>query len=263
MPLALTPRWIALINLTALAATLAMNFLANALPINGLNTGEVSALYPNLFVPAGLTFSIWGLIYLLLLLFVLYPWRRMAAGDARGGELLQAIGPWFAIGCLANMSWIWAWHHQAVLISLLFMLVLLVSLVALYLRLQVSRRLVRPAEKLAMQVPVSIYLGWICIATIANVTALLVSFGWRGGGLGEVFWAGTMIAAGGALGLLFLRWRGDLLFTATLCWAFLGIVFRRMAEGGRWDPVGLCALAFMVLLAIAAGLRARRDLRGA
>lgn len=261
MPQALNPRWITLINLTALSAMISVNFLANALPINGLNTGEVSARYPNLFVPAGLTFSIWGLIYLLLLLFVLYPWRRMAAGDARGAELLQSIGPWFAIGCLANMGWIWAWHHLALPLSLVFMLVLLVSLIALYLRLQVSRRLVRPAEKLAMQIPVSIYLGWICIASIANVTALLVASGWKGGPPGEVFWAGLMIAAGGVLGMVFLRWRGDLLFTATLCWAFLGIVSRRMAEGGRWDPVGLCALFFLLLLVAAAGMRAWRDLR--
>jgi translocator protein len=259
MAVSSTQRLPALLNLIGLAGVLTMNILANALPLNGVNTGEISARYPNLFVPAGLTFSIWGLIYLLLVLFVLYPLRAMIRDDRRGEEILRATGPWFLITCLANMSWIWTWHHGAPGLSLIFMVILLVALVALYLRLQVSRRLVRPLEKLAIQAPVSIYLGWICVATIANVTAVLVNAGWQGGAIGEAGWAILMIVVAGSIGGIFLYRRGDLLFSATLCWALLGILLRRQDEGGRWDTVGLTAALVLVLLVVAAGLRARKD----
>ena len=105
------------------AGVIAVNGAANALPINGLTTGAVSDLYPNLFTPAGFAFSIWGLIYSGLLAFLI---RTLTTSDT---ELVDKLFPWFAMNSLANMAWIFAWHHLQVVTSLVLMLVLLVSLI--------------------------------------------------------------------------------------------------------------------------------------
>lgn len=173
---------LALINLLGLTGVLVVNTLANTLPINGITTGELSAEYPNLFVPAGITFAIWGVIYLALVGFSVYSVTiRLQKGAAANGrtDFLGVIGPWFFISCLANMTWIIAWHHRMIWISEFLMLILLTSLIAIYIRLYIGR-VVRPAEKIWVHLPFSIYLGWITVATVANITALLVHLGWSG-----------------------------------------------------------------------------------
>ncbi|MBK7344145.1 MAG: tryptophan-rich sensory protein [Saprospiraceae bacterium] len=178
---------LALINLLGLTGVLVVNTFANTLPINGITTGELSAEYPNLFVPAGITFAIWGVIYLALVGFSVYSvtmaFQKGAAAKGRT-DFLGVIGPWFFISCLANMTWIIAWHHRMIWISVFLMLILLTSLIAIYTRLYIGR-VVRPAEKIWVHLPFSIYLGWITVATVANITALLVHLGWSGAPLSE------------------------------------------------------------------------------
>ena len=120
-------RALAILNLTGFILVILMNGLANGLPINGKTTGELSAQYPNLFVPAGFTFSIWGLIYLLLLLFVIRQIRE-AYGRPEQENVVQKIGVWFFISCLANAGWILAWHHELVFLSVPIMTVLFITL---------------------------------------------------------------------------------------------------------------------------------------
>ena len=156
---------------------IAVNGAANALPINGLTTGAVSDLYPNLFTPAGFAFSIWGLIYFGLLVFLI---RILRTSDT---ALVRKLFPWFAINCLANMAWIFAWHHLQVVTSLALMLVLLTSLVKLTEQL---RSYTRASKEIRFFNAVfEVYLGWITVATVANFTALLVAFNWNTLGMGE------------------------------------------------------------------------------
>jgi hypothetical protein len=209
--------------------TVAVNALANVLPINNITTGALSDLYPNLFVPAGLTFAIWGLIYVLLGIFVIYPLIPSVRRDPQKVDFVQKIGPLFFISCLANIGWIFAWHYQILPLSLIFMLILLGCLLFIYLRLNVGKSETTRAERYFAHLPFSVYLGWITIATIANVTALLVNINWNTWGLGEQFWAVAVIIVGIAIALSMLFTRKDIYYSLVVDWALLGILLKRLS----------------------------------
>lgn len=250
-PAILIPRVV--INGLALAGVILVNYLANALPVNGLTTGEVAGRHPHLFVPAAYAFSIWGLIYLLLAGFVGYQIWSLATGDPRGHRVVRLTGGLFVISCLANMGWILAWHHEAFWLSVALMFTLLTSLVALYLRLEVSTRMVRPRERICVEWPVSVYLGWICVASIANVATALAASGWEGGALGAAFWGPLMVLAGCAIGVFVLRWRGDIVLAAAIVWALVALMVRHWGLGGDASRAMVAATAGgMVVVAFSA-----------
>ncbi len=235
---------LALINLVGLTGVLILNTLANALPINGVTTGQLSDEYPNLFVPAGMTFAIWGVIYLFLIGFSIYSLAVafQKGSSAKGkADFLGLIGPWFFISCLANATWILAWHHRMVGLALILMLVLLTSLIAIYTRLYIGR-VVRPAEKIWVHLTFSIYLGWITVATVANITAWLVDLGWSGAPLSEVSWAAIMVAIAAALGMRLVRTRRDIGYGLVIIWALFGILVKRNSlDVEPWTLVPLTA----------------------
>ncbi len=220
---------LSILNLLGFLGTVVVNALAVILPINNITTGELSDLYPNLFVPAGLTFAIWGLIYVLLGIFVIYPLIPSVRRDAQKIDFVQRIGPLFFISCLANIGWIFAWHYQVLPLSLVLMLVLLGCLLAIYLRLNVGKSEAPKAKKYLVHLPFSVYLGWITIATIANVTALMVDINWNAGGLGEQFWAVAVIIVGIAIALSILFTRKDIFYCLVVDWAILGILLKRLS----------------------------------
>jgi len=220
---------LSILNLLGFLGTVAVNALANVLPINNITTGALSDLYPNLFVPAGLTFAIWGLIYVLLGIFVIYPLIPSVRRDPQKVDFVQKIGPLFFISCLANIGWIFAWHYQILPLSLIFMLILLGCLLFIYLRLNVGKSETTRAERYFAHLPFSVYLGWITIATIANVTALLVNINWNTWGLSEQFWAVAVIIVGIAIALSMLFTRKDIYYSLVVDWALLGILLKRLS----------------------------------
>lgn len=254
----------AVLNVLGFTATVVMNGLANALPLNGKGTGEISDAYPNLFVPAGLTFSIWGLIYLLLAALVTFQVASALRGVG-GRAALDRVGPWFGVSCVANSLWIVAWHWQHVGLALLLMLLLLGSLIAMYLRLGIGRAEKPWTRRVLVELPVSVYLGWITVATIANVTALLVDVGLGELAPGPVFWTVVMMLAAVLIAARVLFKRADLAFAAVVLWALLGIFIKRRALAlPTDDAVELAAVAGMLLLALAGAvqlLHARREHR--
>jgi hypothetical protein len=240
---------LSILNLVGFLATIVVNALANILPINGVTTGEVSGLYPNLFVPEGRTFAIWGLIYVLLGIFLVYPLIPSVRRDPQKVEFVQRIGPLFFVSCLANIGWIFAWHCQVVPLSLLFMLILLGCLLAIYLRLKVGKSEAPKAERYFVHLPFSVYLGWITIATIANVTALMVDINWNTLGLGEQFWAVAVIIVGIAIALSVLFTRKDAYYSLVVDWALLGILLKRLSDTTAADQsVVVVTIAGMVLI---------------
>jgi hypothetical protein len=220
---------LSILNLLGFLGTVVVNGLANALPINNMTTGELSDLYPNLFVPAGLTFAIWGLIYVLLAIFVIYQLIPSVRRDAQKVYFVQRIGLLFFISCLANIGWIFAWHYEIVPLSLILMLILLGCLIAIYLRLNIGKSEATKTEKYLVHLPFSVYLGWITIATIANVTALLVDINWNTWGLGEEFWAVAVIIVGIAIALSVLVTRKDIYYCLVVDWALAGILMKRLS----------------------------------
>jgi hypothetical protein len=226
-------------------ATLTVNALANILPINGVGTGALSDELPNLFVPAGLTFSIWGLIYLLLALYsgaILY-------GAFKGREDWSAKdGLAFPLNMAANIAWIFAWHYRQVWLSLILMLVILGSLVFLSER-GAAKSASSGARKFLLGIPIGVYLGWICVATIANVTALLVQLRWDGFGVDPRAWTVAVIAAGLAVGGLFVFLRGAWAPPLVIVWAYAGIVIKRLQVDRDYSaPVWIAAAASALLL---------------
>lgn len=250
----------ALVNTAGFLLVLTVNALANILPLNGKMTGELSDSYPNLFVPAGLTFSIWGVIYLLLAAFSVFQIVRVL-GKGKDTEFMDRLGPFYFLSSLANSLWIFAWHWERIFLSLCLMLLLLFTLLTVYIRLKIGRSEAGRPEKLFVHLPVSVYLGWITVATIANVTALLVSLGWTGLGPGEVFWTILVIAVGVLITLMMIFRRKDTGYALVVLWAYLGIYIKRQGVG---DPAALAveiaALAGMILigLAVIAGLAGGR-----
>ena len=214
-----------IINVVGFIAVVIVNILANALPINGITTGELSDLYPNLFVPAGYVFSIWLVIYFLLLAFSIYQ----ASPQRRDADFIEKIGYYFIVSCIANVAWIFLWHYKMVLLSLFAMLVILGSLIKIYLRLDIGRNEVPREEMLYTQLPFSVYLGWITVATIANVVALLVYLRWDGFGIGEVSWTILMISIAVLLTVVNINIRVDVGYTAVILWALGGIIVKQMA----------------------------------
>ena len=155
----------------AVIAMITVNILANALPINGQATGEISDRFDVYFVPAGYVFSIWGLIYLGLLGYAIY---QALPAQAQNPDL-QSIGYLFVLSSIANIAWIFFWHYNLFTLSVVAMLALLILLILIYLRLDIGRAQVAPAMKWLVHLPFSIYLGWITVATIANITSWLYS----------------------------------------------------------------------------------------
>jgi hypothetical protein len=227
-------------------ATLVVNILANALPLNGLNTGEISDRFQVYFVPAGYVFSIWGLIYIGLIAYAIYQ----ALPAQRQNPRLRATGWWIALGGLANCAWIFLWHYEQFPLTLIAMLVLLASLIVTYLRLGIGRTAVSPAETWAVRLPFSVYLGWITVATVANVTSLLDYLKWNRFGIAPEVWMVIVLSVVLVITALVIFTRRDLAYALVILWALAGISVKHAAVAAvaipTWITFGLVILALGV-----------------
>jgi hypothetical protein len=234
------------LNVLALLVTVVVNALANILPLNGLSTGEISDRFQVYFVPAGYVFSIWGLIYLALAAFAVYQALPAQRENAR----LRRMGYLFPLSSVANVAWLFLWHYEVFPLTLIAMLAILVTLIAIYLRLGIGRGRVRTAERWLVQVPFSIYLGWITVATIANATSLLDYLNWGGWGISPAIWAVIMLGAAVVIGSLVSLTRGDVAYMLVLIWAFAGIAIKHagtpLVAIAAWVAVGLVAVMMVV-----------------
>ena len=229
-------------------ATLVINVLANALPLNGLNTGQISDRFHVYFVPAGYVFAIWGVIYLGLIAFAIFQ----ALPSQRQNPRLRATGWWISLGGLANSAWIFLWHYEQFPLTLIAMVTLLATLIITYLRLGIGRRSAPVAETWAARLPFSIYLGWITVATVANVTDVLDYVGWKGFGIAPEFWMGVVLAAVLAIAVLMNFTRRDVAYAAVILWALAGISVKQAAVAAvaipTWIVFGLVALTMVAAL---------------
>jgi hypothetical protein len=204
---------------------IAVNALANILPINGYNTGQISAFYPNAFVPAGFTFSIWGVIYLLLLSYTIgftyYTLKQEQ--NPKAFALIERINIYFLLTCVFNMSWIVAWHYLQIELSLVIMLLFLITLIQLFLKSNTIARDLTLTQRFILQTPFIMYLGWISVATIANTTALLVAYKWTALCIAPVYWSASMILIALLLAVLMLKKFKAVPFALVVAWALWGI----------------------------------------
>lgn len=213
------------LNSLALVIALAVNGMAVFLPINNMSSEELSELYPSLFTPAEVTFSIWSVIYLLLIGFVFYQWRRYVANPAVPLPEFARLSLWFSLSCILNAAWLLAWHHLYTALSVAIMLTLLYVLSKIFLLVK-KNKAESWGEKIWLHIPFTVYLAWISVATIANISAFLTSLEFDGGFFSPEGWTAVMMTA--AAGLAFVvtskfRVPG---FTGIILWGLLGIFMR-------------------------------------
>jgi tryptophan-rich sensory protein len=222
------------INLILFAIMIVMNYLANALPLNGKTTGELSDSLPNLFVPAGITFSIWGIIYLLLAAYCIIQFT----GSEQ--ETISQISWLFGISCILNSLWIVSWHYEKLPLSLLIMIGMLASLIYINI-------LIKHLPLGLIKAAFGIYLGWICIATIANVTALLVNYKWGGFGISDEMWTIIMVSAGALITAIAVYRLSNPFVGLSVIWAFTGIIIKRT---GDYRSIVIASTIALILLLI-------------
>ena len=229
-------------------ATLVVNALAVILPINGLSTAAISDRFHVYFVPAGYVFSIWGLIYIGLIVFAIYQ----ALPAQRANPRLQATGWWISLGGLANIAWIFLWQYEHFALTLVAMLTLLGTLIVTYIRLGIGKSKVHASETWLVRVPFSLYLGWITVATVANITEVLDYAKWNGFGIAPEIWMGIVLLAVLAITVLMIINRRDLVFTLVILWALVGITVKQASVSAvvilTWITFGLVAVSLVVSL---------------
>lgn len=240
-------------SLAALIGFLTMilvNFLANALPINNLDTGAVSDSYPNLFAPAALTFAIWGVIYLLLTGYTIYQFK--ASRDYQMAGLITKINNFYIVSSIANSAWIFAWHYQIIWLSVVLMLVLLTSLVKIALILKNEQ--FESKNNVLVRIPFFVYFGWITVATIANITVFLVSLGYQGYPLSEEMMTAVILIVGAIIGFIATVSYKSLFYNLVLIWAYLGIGLKHLTNSGFAGQylVVLGALGFSLIVILGA-----------
>jgi hypothetical protein len=177
---------------------------------------------------------------------------------------LGRIGWLFVASNAFNIAWIFAWHYELVPLSLVFMLLLFASLLAIYLRLEIGdpRKTISPKKKLFYQIPFSVYLGWITVATIANVTAVLVSLGIEPYTGLAVVWTVVVIIVATLIAALVLWTRRDIAYSLVIVWALVGIAVKRLdpnyfVELTVATSAGTGAAAILIVLAALLLLRSR------
>lgn len=239
-------------NALAFAVMIAANCLSIFLPLNGKTQAQLSEQYPNLFTPAGFIFSIWSVIYTLLFGFIIYQFYVLFIAHHRDKKSILSISPLFIGVCLCNAGWLFAWHYELTTLSIFIMIVHLWLLVLIHDRLSLAIGWWPLPPKIWMDIPFSIYLGWICVATIANITAWLVSKNIRLSFFAPQVWTIIMVMIALLLGMFYVFTRNNKFVALTIAWAFYGIINKRSASdtNGTHTIVLATGLALGILLLI-------------
>lgn len=242
-------------NAFSVVLALTVNILASVLPLNGQNTGEISDRFQVYFVPAGYVFAIWGVIYVGWIAFAIYQFLPAQRENPR----LQNLGYLFALSGVFNAAWLFCWHYNQFGLSVIVMLALLATLIGSYLKLDVGRAPVSAVERWCVDLPFSVYLGWISVATVANISDWLFLINWNGFGIPAQAWAAIMIAVASLLGLLMALTRRDSGYLFVLVWSFAGIALKQ-AEFVLVATSAWLAVAFALGLAIYSIIQRRKVL---
>jgi len=239
--IAKNPGFLKWINILAFVLMVMVNGLAGSTTIlGGKNTAQISDANPTLITPAGYVFSIWGVIYILLGIFVVFQ----ALPSQQGKEFQKKIGWLFILSSVINIVWLFLWQFEYLGFSVILMFLLLATLITIYLRLNIGKSKISLREKLAVHLPFSVYLGWITIASIANVAATLVSVNWDGFGVSPETWAALVIIVALFISVLVLATRKDVAYALVIIWALVGIAVK---QSGNQTIVMLTEISAVII----------------
>lgn len=236
------------LTLIAILAAFGTNVLANVAPFNGLTIGEISnTIFKKVLItPANYAFAIWGLIYLGLIGLAVYQ----VLPAQRQNSSLRRIGYFLVLASLAQVAWVFLFQYRLFTLSLLAMLGILLPLIGAYQQLGVGRDRISRRHKWFVSIPLSIYLGWISVATIVNVALVLYNLGWQGWGISPEVWTALALVAGAAIAATVSIQRADIAFVLVIVWAFIAIAVRQVNIPLVAITAGGLAIALVLLLLV-------------
>jgi len=226
-----------IIIVIATLVTIALNIFSGL--ITGKSVAAISNRFPVPVTPAGWAFSVWGIIYTGLIAFAIYQALPSQSTNPR----LQRIGYWYVLSCAANVAWLFLWVNEQITLSLVAMVVLLLSLITLYLRADMNRTNITRVERWCVNIPFGIYMGWITVATIVNVTVVLFNLGWTGSGISPETWTMLLLVIGTVITLSVGITRVDIAYIATVVWAYSAILVKNI-------PMPMISITAGVMIAI-------------
>lgn len=245
------------INMITFILLLIVNILANLLPINNQTTGEIAERFPIYFIPASYVFNIWILIYVLLFGFTIYQMLR----SQKKNPYIYLVGYWFALSSILSASWLILWHYEYFILGFIIMLALLVTLTVIYSNTNQVNLRASFKDKIFVKAPFSIYLAWICVATISNLNIMLYSIQWDWWINQLEYWTILMLALGTIISAIVTFVYKDIIFSLVFIWAYIGIAYRfstvNIIERFSWL---MCAILFIVIIYAIIKKRKRRAL---
>ncbi|MGK7908263.1 MAG: tryptophan-rich sensory protein [Synechococcus sp.] len=212
-------------TMVAIWASFSANILANVIPLKGLSIGAISNQFfaDVLITPASYAFSVWGVIFLGLLIFAFFQARP----TQRENPQLRRIGWLLVASSIAQIGWVIVFLMRWFSFSLLFMLAILFPLMATYQRLRIGKVTPSPQQKWLVNQPISIYLSWLGLATILNVAIALTSLGWSGGFPSPVLWTTIAMVLAAIVAAILAIERRDVAYMAVFVWGLVAIAVRQ------------------------------------
>jgi TspO/MBR family len=210
----------------AIVGSILINTFSNFFPLNGVNIGDLSnTLFSAVLVtPANYAFAIWGLIYLGLIAFAVYQMQPTQRHNPR----LQRSGYWLAFACVSQCVWIYLFLDRLFLASIIAMFGILLSLICTYQSLGIGQQNVPRQERWFIHIPISIYLGWITVASVVNVAIALYSINWNGWGMTSTLWTVMMMIVSASIAALMTIQRHDTAYRLVIVWALVAIAIRQI-----------------------------------
>jgi len=246
-----------ILNTLMYTVTVGINALAGASTLlNGRTTGQVSDLYPTPITPEGFTFSIWGLIYILLGAFVVYQ----TLPRNRDKPFQEKISYLFILSCILNISWIFLWQYGFFAYSVILIFALLASLIAIYLRLNIGKSAVSPEERICVRLPFSVYTAWITVASLADVAVAVKAAGWSGFGIDSSIWAALVIGLVLIVTLVVIATRRDVAYSLVIVWALFGIMAKQSKiQKVFWATTATIIITLIALAVMTIAIRTRKQ----
>ena len=245
-------RTLSILNLVFYVIAFATSSLSQFGIFGGLTNQEVSAMHETLFTPAGFTFSIWGVIYLSLFGFCIYHLIKAYKSEVHDepSQNVLRIGNWFIINNIATACWVFAFAYELLLLSALLILIQLVSLLIIFINLNLLDKNQTFDSKLFTAFPLTIYFAWICVASIANISLYLDAISWGGFGLQAETWAIIMYSVTFLLTIFILARRSNPFFGLVVIWALYGILQKREADQMVHQNLITLLWAYLAILAL-------------
>ncbi len=239
---------IAIATLIAILATLTINVLSNFFPPQGANIGEIAntTLLEVQITPANYAFAIWGLIYIGLIAYGVYQLRSTQRRD----PTLQRVSSLLIVACVAQIAWVYLFTTKLFWLSVVAMLVILLALIGAYLQLGVGKVKVLRDRLWLAHIPISVYLGWISVATVVNIASALYISNWDGWGINATNWTAIMLVVATAIASIVAIQRKDVAFTCVFIWAYVAIALRHIDKPIIWITAVLGAIVLGILLVL-------------